>query len=152
VNAVVVLARDVAARQLRLRDQFVVAVASGAGRFEVRVIRSRDRILRSTNVVLAVAVGARGGDCVAALACLAVSGLQIFPDLLRMAGGAVDRLQLVRMRNLVRRNIRVAGCAVEAELSVDRFGERGLIDRNRFSARVLRGRIGVTSETHRLLG
>ena len=77
VDAVVEPTADVAAGELRFLDELLVAVTLGAGRLEVRMVGTRLGILGAADVVLAVAVGARGGDRAAALARLPVHGLRV---------------------------------------------------------------------------
>src|SRR5512134_3384975 len=80
VNAVMVLADDVAARQFRLLDQRFVAVTGSAGALDPGSVRARSRFARLLNVVVAVTVAARGGDHVAARAGLGVSRRQVLLD------------------------------------------------------------------------
>jgi len=118
VDAVVVLALNVAARQMRLLDELVVAVAAAAGLFDVGEVRARSRIARSLDVVTAVAVVARCGHSLALLAGLAVRCRRVLLDGVLMTVRAGRGLQLFRMRQLVDRNVGMAIRALELHLAV----------------------------------
>ncbi len=147
VDAVVEFAADIAARHLARRRHGVAAMALRARRLDVGVIGARRRILRAQDVVRAVAVRAIGGDGVAALARGAVHRSRIVLDCLVVAGCAVDGLQLVGMRQLVHRDIRMAIGAFELHLAMHRGGELRTVDGDGLAGRALGILVRMTHET-----
>ena len=126
VDAVVELAADVAAGQLALRDDR--RRCRGTSSTWPRGWRGWSRDAGSfdaQDVVRAVAVGAGGGDAslppLRALPCTVPAYSR---DRLLVAARAVDRLQLVGVRQLVRRHVGVAVGALELHLAVHRCLER----------------------------
>ena len=146
VNAVVVLADDVAAGQFRLGDQGFVAVTRSAGALDPGNVSARSRFTRLLDVVVAVAVAAGRGDHVAARASLGVSGRQILLHRRFVARTTVGRLELRFVRQLFCRHVAMAVSALEVHLAMYRTGKRLRIDPNRLAGSVLGAGVTVAHQ------
>ena len=123
VDAVMVLADDVAAGKARLLDHRGVAVTCAARALEIGTRRARCGIARPLDVLGAVAVRARGRDRVALRARAAVNGRRILLEGLVVARPAVDRLLRI-VRELVRAHAAMARRAWKIERAVHGAAER----------------------------